>query len=45
MADALLDIINDNEKRMQMSANAVRNIERFGMTAIANKWKQMFESL
>lgn len=45
MADALLKIINDNEKRMQMSANAVRNIERFGMTAIANKWKQMFESL
>lgn len=45
MEDALLDIINDNEKRMQMSANAVRNTERFGMTAIANKWKQMFESL
>lgn len=45
MAEALLNIINDSEKRMQMSANAVRNIERFGMTTIANKWKQMFESL
>lgn len=45
MAETLIDIINDEEKRLQMSSNAVRNIQRFGITVIANKWKQMFESI
>ena len=45
MAETLLDVINDNEKRLRLSANAVINIERFGMSKIADKWKQLFDGL
>jgi glycosyltransferase involved in cell wall biosynthesis len=45
LADAMLAVISDNERRKQMGIRAVENIRRFGVDAIANKWKELFDEL
>ena len=45
LANAILAVIQDPDKRLLMGTRAVENIRRFGVDAIANKWKKLFDEL
>ena len=45
LAEALVTLIDDADLRARMSAKAVKNVSRFRMDQIAQKWKSLFESL
>lgn len=44
-AKSLYELIDNEPKRIIFSEKAVINIKRFDISAIANKWKQLFECL
>lgn len=43
LADALVSLIQDDNKRNNIAKNAVQSVKRFQMDKIANQWKQLFE--
>ena len=45
MADALVRLIEDDNKRNTFAKNAIQNVKRFQMDRIANQWKQLFEDV
>ena len=45
MAETILSLINHQEKISEMGMNARRNVQRFNIDAVANKWKRLFDSL
>lgn len=45
LANALVSLIQDNNKRNNIAKNAVQSVKRFQMDKIANQWKQLFESV
>jgi len=45
MADALVRLIEDDNKRHTFAKNAIQNVKRFQMDRIANQWKQLFEDV
>lgn len=45
MADALVSLIQDNDKRTTMAKNAVQNVKRFEIEKIAEQWRQLFEEV
>ena len=45
LADALVSLIQDDNKRNNIAKNAVQSVKRFQMDKIANQWKQLFESV
>lgn len=45
LADSLIMLIQDKERRIVMSQNAVKNAQRFDIELIAPKWKSLFEEV
>ena len=45
LADAMLTVIHDDDKRKQMGAHATENIRRFSVDSIANEWKKLFDEI
>ena len=45
LAGAVSSLMDDADKRKELASNAIRNVQRFQMDKIANKWKELFESL
>ena len=45
MSDAIIDLINNPQKIAQMGSAARRNVCRFNIDLIANKWKKLFDEL
>ena len=45
MADTILSLINHPERISEMGMNARRNVQRFNIDAVAQKWKRLFDSL
>ena len=45
MADALVSLIQDNDKRTTMAKNAVQSVKRFEIEKIAEQWRQLFEEV
>lgn len=44
-ADALIDLIQDADKRQEMARRARVNVQRFKIEEIAKKWKSVFDEL
>lgn len=44
-ADALISLIQDDNKRNSIAKNAIQNVKRFQMEKIAEQWRQLFESV
>ena len=44
MADKLLELIGNDEKRRTFAANASKGIEQFSKETIVNKWIELIES-
>ena len=44
-ADALIDLIQDADKRQEMARRARENVQRFKIEEIARKWKSVFDEL
>ena len=45
LADAILSLILHPKKISEMGMNARKNVQRFSIDIIAEKWKCLFESL
>lgn len=45
LADSLIILMQDNERRNMMSGNAIKNVQRFDIEQIAPKWKSLFEEV
>jgi len=45
LSEAMLRMINEPESRKMMSNNAKKVSQRYSIETIANKWKQLFESI
>ncbi len=45
LADSLIMLMQDNERREFMSKNAVKNVQRFDIEQIAPKWRLLFEEV
>ena len=45
LANTLLGLLNDKEKRMAMGANARKNVARYKIEYIAEKWRKLFDGL
>ena len=45
LAKAIMSLMYDNKRRLNLSENAVRNVRRFDIEHVAYKWKFLFESL
>jgi len=45
LADSLIMLMQDNERREIMSKNAIKNVQRFDIEKIAPKWKSLFEEV
>ena len=45
LANALVCLMNEPDKRKQMAHNARRNVQRFKIEQIARKWESLFDSL
>lgn len=45
MADALVRLIEDDNKRHTFAKNAIQNIKRFQMDRIAEQWRELFENV
>ncbi len=44
-ADALISLIQDDNKRNSIAKNAIQNVKRFQMEKIAEQWRQLFENV
>lgn len=45
LAESMILLMQDDEKRKRMSENAVKNVRRFDIDHISDEWKALFESL
>jgi glycosyltransferase involved in cell wall biosynthesis len=45
MADALVRLIEDDNKRHTFAKNAIQNVKRFQMDRIAEQWRELFENV
>lgn len=45
LADALVTLIHDNDKRNTIARNALQNVKRFQIERIAELWRQLFEDV
>jgi glycosyltransferase involved in cell wall biosynthesis len=45
MAEAICNLIEDEELRCKMARNCEEDIERFSIAQIMNKWNELLESL
>lgn len=45
LADALVSLIQDDNKRNIIAENAIQSVKRFQMERIAEQWRQLFESV
>jgi len=45
LAEAILSLIDNSEKRNNMAKKAAQNVKRFHIDMIAEQWKNLFESL
>ena len=45
LADALVTLIHDNDKRNTIARNAIQNVKRFQIERIAEQWRQLFEDV
>ena len=45
LAQALISLIEQSERRRKMAENAVRNVQRYNIEQIAHKWKTLFDSI
>ncbi len=45
LAESLISLMRDNEKRKRLSENAVRSVRKYDIEQIAQKWKGLFEEL
>lgn len=45
LADALVTLIHDNDKRNTIARNALQNVKRFQIERIAEQWRQLFEDV
>lgn len=45
LAEYMILLMQDTEKRRCMSENAIRNVQRFKIEKIAQQWKKLFEEL
>jgi glycosyltransferase involved in cell wall biosynthesis len=45
MAEALVSLMTDQEKRMEFSKNAIEASAKFGVEAIVDQWEQLFNQL
>ena len=45
MADALVRLIEDENKRHTFAKNAIQNVKRFQMDRIAEQWRELFENV
>lgn len=45
LAESMISLIQNKEKRILMSGNAVKNVQRFDIQQIAQKWKSLFEEI
>ncbi len=45
MADALVRLIEDDNKRNTFAKNAIQNVKRFQMDRIAEQWRELFENV
>ena len=45
LAEGIISLINDSEKRKTMSITACRNSQRFCIDQVALKWKELFEEI
>lgn len=44
LADGLIRLIGDDDLRRRMAANGIKNVQRFSIDYIAERWKKLFES-
>jgi glycosyltransferase involved in cell wall biosynthesis len=45
LADALNSIMSNPDMRRELAKNAVINVQRYRIDRIADRWRQLFESL
>lgn len=45
LAEAMSSLIDNPDKRNLLAKNAIRNVQRFRMDQIAERWRSLFESL
>ena len=45
LADAMISIMTNNKEREILAKMAIKNVQRFKLEQIAQKWKQLFEKL
>ena len=45
LADALVRLMGDEELRHSMGLAGVKNVQRFSIDRIAERWKMLFESI
>ena len=45
MADALVRLIEDDNKRNTFAKNAIQNVKRFQIDRIAEQWRELFENV
>ena len=45
LAESMIRLMHDDALRKEMAANAIKNVHRFRMDALAEKWKELFVSL
>lgn len=45
LAESIISLMDDDDKRNELAKNAIRNVQRFQMDIIANQWKELFDSL
>lgn len=45
LAEAIISLMDDDDRRNELAKNAIRNVQRFQMDIIANQWKELFDSL
>lgn len=45
LAQALISLMAQSERRKKMAENAVRNVQRYNMEQIAHKWRALFDSI
>jgi glycosyltransferase involved in cell wall biosynthesis len=44
LTDSLIRLMGDADLRRRMAANGIKNVQRFSMMHIAERWKGLFES-
>lgn len=45
LAENMISLMRDNDRRKVLADNAIRNVRRYDIEQIAQKWKELFEEL